>query len=95
MIHRGKFRKWFVDKVIDPVFPVGKRKMLKRKLFELNTGKKKMAVPVVADKETIASIKKAIAALFLWKTQKNWMQCWEQIFITNGLRRKLVSEPGN
>jgi hypothetical protein len=29
-----------------------KENMLKRKLFELNTGKKKTEAPVVADKET-------------------------------------------
>ena len=53
LINRGKFRKWFVDKIVDPIFPVGKRKMLKRKLFELNTGKKKQIEAPVTDKETI------------------------------------------
>ena len=31
LIKRGKFRKWMVEHIVDPVFPVGKRKMLKRK----------------------------------------------------------------
>lgn len=71
LINRGKFRKWVVDKIIDPVFPVGKRKMLKRKLFELNTGKKKTQdVPVIADKETIAAIKKQLQPYFFADTKE-------------------------
>ncbi|CAN5745530.1 hypothetical protein BH10BAC2_BH10BAC2_43920 [soil metagenome] len=70
LINRGKFRKWIVDKVIDPVFPVGKRKMLKKKLFEMNTGKKKTAAPVVADKETITAVKKQLQPYFLEDTKE-------------------------
>src|SRR3954454_3541494 len=39
IIKRGTVRKWMVDNLVDPFFSVGKRKMLKRKLFELNTRK--------------------------------------------------------
>jgi Sulfotransferase domain len=71
LINRGKFRKWVVDKIIDPVFPVGKRKMLKRKLFELNTGKKKASeAPAAADKETIAAVKKELQPYFLSDTKE-------------------------
>lgn len=70
LINRGKFRKWIVDKIIDPVFPVGKRKMLKKKLFEMNTGKKKTTAPVVADKETIAAVKKQLQPYFLADTKE-------------------------
>ena len=71
LINRGKFRKWVVDKIIDPVFPVGKRKMLKRKLFEMNTGKKKTGeAPTVTDKETIAVIKKQLQPYFLADTKE-------------------------
>jgi Sulfotransferase domain len=63
---QGKFRKWAVDNIIDPVFPVGKRKMLKRKLFELNTGKNQVAKPVQEEsKETIAAVKQALAPYFI------------------------------
>ena len=70
LIKRGKFRKWFVDKIVDPIFPVGKRKMLKRKLFELNTGKKNIKEAPVADKETIASVKKQLRKYFLADTKE-------------------------
>lgn len=63
---QGKLRKWAVDNIIDPVFPVGKRKMLKRKLFELNTGKNQVAKPVQEEsKETIAAVKQALAPYFI------------------------------
>src|SRR6476660_4179310 len=58
IIKHGKVRKWVVDNLVDPLFPVGKRKMLKRKLFEMNTGKKKTSQSSPeADKEIIEQIK--------------------------------------
>lgn len=66
LVNRSNFRKWVVDKVIDPFFPVGKRKMLKKKLFEMNTGKKQAVVAVKQeDKETVARIKKQLKPYFL------------------------------
>lgn len=63
---RGRARKWVVDNLVDPIFPVAKRKLLKRKLFEMNTGKAKAAqAPVpTADKQTIEKIKKQLAPYF-------------------------------
>lgn len=94
LIHRGKFRKWFVDKIVDPIFPVGKRKMLKRKLFELNTGKQKTEAPVVADKETIASIKKQLQPYFL-DDAKELDAMLGTDFYNKWFEKKLVGEPGN
>lgn len=66
LVNRSNARKWFVDKIIDPIFPVGKRKMLKKKLFEMNTGKKQPAVQVKQeDKETVARIKKQLKPYFI------------------------------
>lgn len=70
LIKRGKFRKWFVDKIVDPIFPVGKRKMLKRKLFELNTGKKKQIEAPVTSKEIIAEVKKQLQPYFIEDTKE-------------------------
>jgi Sulfotransferase domain len=65
LIKRGKVRKWVVDNLLDPFLPVGKRKMLKRKLFEMNTEKKKIGKPLPeADKETIDEIKKRLRPYF-------------------------------
>jgi len=94
LINRGKFRKWVVDKIIDPVFPVGKRKMLKRKLFELNTGKKKTAAPVVTDKETITAIKKQLQPYFL-EDAKELDGLLGTDFYTKWFAKKLVGETGN
>lgn len=44
IIKKSGFRKWVVDKIIDPIMPVNKRKLLKNKLFELNTSKQKQPV---------------------------------------------------
>ena len=43
MLKKNKLRKWFVDHLIDPWFPVNKRKMLKNKFFELNTSAQKQS----------------------------------------------------
>ena len=71
LVNRSSFRKWVVDKVIDPFFPVGKRKMLKKKLFEMNTGKKQAVVAAKQeDKETVARIKKQLKPYFLEDTRE-------------------------
>jgi hypothetical protein len=63
---RSNARKWVVDNIVDPIFPVAKRKLLKRKLFEMNTGKIKPAQASVptANKETVEKIKKQLAPYF-------------------------------
>jgi len=66
IIQHGRVRKWVVDNLVDPFFPVGKRKMLKRKLFEMNTEKKKTAqVLPETDEETIDKIKNRLRPYFL------------------------------
>ncbi|HEY6975257.1 MAG TPA: sulfotransferase domain-containing protein [Chitinophagaceae bacterium] len=66
IIQRGNVRKWVVDNLVDPFFPVGKRKMLKRKLFEMNTKKKKTAQLLPeTDKGTIDQIKNRLKPYFL------------------------------
>jgi hypothetical protein len=42
IINESKVKKWVIKNLIDFWFPVTKRKLLKQKLFELNTGKKKL-----------------------------------------------------
>jgi hypothetical protein len=66
IIKRGKVRKWIVDNLVDPFFPVGRRKLLKKKLFEINTGKKKTRQSLPdTDKETVEQIKKRLRPYFL------------------------------
>jgi hypothetical protein len=72
MIKRGKMRKWIVDNLVDPFFPVGKRKLLKRKLFEMNTDKKKTDQQSFreADKDSIEQIKKRLQPYFFEDTKE-------------------------
>ncbi len=66
LLNRSPMRKWVVDKIIDPVFPVGKRRMLKKYLFEWNTDKSKKPVEQQQEsKEEIARIKKQLAPHFM------------------------------
>lgn len=67
---RNPLRKWVVDKLIDPVFPVGKRKQLKQKVFEWNTGKQKVYEITTESKEEIAAIKLQLAPYFYEDAKK-------------------------
>lgn len=66
MINKGKLRKWIVDHIVDPIFPVGKRKMLKKKIFEFNTAKKKTPQPLLKEesKEAVQEIKQELSKYF-------------------------------
>lgn len=69
MLKKNKFRKWVVDHLIDPWFPVNKRKMLKNKFFELNTSTQKQ--PVVSSaisEEKMQSIKNSLREFYLHDT---------------------------
>lgn len=69
ILHKNKFRKWFVDYLIDPWFPVNKRKILKNKLFELNTStQKKSPVLSSVNEETMNSIKNRLREFYLHDT---------------------------
>ena len=41
ILSHNKYRTWLVDNLVDSWFPVNKRKILKKKIFEFNTSKKK------------------------------------------------------
>jgi sulfotransferase family protein len=69
MIKKNKFRKWVVDYLIDPWFPVNKRKMLKNKFFELNTSVQKQ--PVTSSEiseEKMRHIKNSLREFYLHDT---------------------------
>lgn len=69
VLSHNKFRKWIVDNIIDPVFPVTKRKALKKKIFEWNTDRNKKPETVepaemVLSKETKAALRSRLAPLY-------------------------------
>ena len=57
-----------VDHLIDPWLPVNKRKILKNKIFELNTLKQKQAAAAVTDEETLQSVKNKLREIYLHDT---------------------------
>lgn len=67
---KNPLRKWVVDHIVDPVFPVGKRKQLKQRIFEWNTGKAKPVSYSSESKEQIAHIKERLAPYFFEDTRK-------------------------
>lgn len=67
---KSPLRKWFVDNILDPVLPVGKRKKLKQKIFEWNTGKVRAVETAPESKEEVLSIKKQLEPHFYADTKK-------------------------
>ena len=66
MVSHNKYRKWLVDNLVDPIFPVTKRKLLKKKIFEFNTQKnKKPITEIVENNEVIENIKLKLAHYFI------------------------------
>ncbi len=65
IIKQGKVRKWIVKNFLDPFLPVGKRKMIKKKLFEMNTGKEKTGQLLPGNEETVEQIKKRLRPYFM------------------------------
>ncbi|MFT4152461.1 sulfotransferase domain-containing protein [Parafilimonas sp.] len=69
LVKKSGFHKWIVDNLIDPWLPVNKRKLLKNKMFELNTSRSgKQAAPVWAEEETIKKIQEKLTGLYLHDT---------------------------
>lgn len=69
MLYKNRFRKWMVDHLINPWFPVNKRKLLKNKFFELNTSKQKQPmVSHIISEERMEFIKKSLRELYLHDT---------------------------
>jgi len=71
ILKKSSARKWIVDHLIDPWFPVNKRKMLKNKLFELNTSKQKQPIAdTVISEETLEKVKSKLREFYLHDTAR-------------------------
>ena len=69
ILKKSSGRKWIVDHLIDPWLPVNKRKLLKNKIFELNTSRQKTAVADVAvNEETLQKLKARLRELYMHDT---------------------------
>ena len=66
ILKKSGLRKWVVENLIDPWMPVSKRKLLKNKMFELNTSKQKQPVAdVEISEEILQKIKNRLQELYL------------------------------
>ena len=69
IVKKSGFRKWIVDNIIDPIMPVNKRKMLKNKLFEMNTSKQKQPVAAIEiSEDTLKKVRSKLKEYYLHDT---------------------------
>lgn len=69
IVKKSSARKWVVDNLIDPWLPVNKRKLLKNKMFELNTSKQKQATDTVEiSEDVLQKIRARLSELYLHDT---------------------------
>jgi len=69
IVKKSSARKWIVDHLIDPWLPVNKRKLLKNKMFELNTSKQKQVTDTVEiSEEVMQKIRLRLSELYLHDT---------------------------
>jgi len=69
MVTKNGFRKWIVDHLVDPIMPVNKRKLLKNKIFELNTSKQKpLAETVEISEESLQKVRASLKELYMHDT---------------------------
>ncbi len=68
IVKKSGMRKWIVDRLIDPWLPVNKRKLLKNKMFEMNTSTGKQTPYVEVDENTIKKIKEKLTESYLHDT---------------------------
>jgi len=68
LLHKNKFRKWVVDHLVDPWLPVNKRKLLKNKIFELNTSKEKQPETATFNEEKMQVVQSKLREMYLHDT---------------------------
>jgi hypothetical protein len=68
IIKKSSTKKWIVDHLIDPWLPVNKRKLLKNKMFELNTSKQKQPADLQVSEETLEKIRAKLKEYYLHDT---------------------------
>ena len=70
LLQKNKFRKWLVDHLIDPWLPVNKRKLLKTKIFELNTARQNQPDVNASNSEQIPVLQNKLREIYLQDTTK-------------------------
>ncbi len=91
VLSHNKYRKWVVDHIIDPIFPVTKRKAFKKKIFEWNTNQNRNKESVNnasqnISKEVRLSIKENLLPLYATDTllldellHTNFFKIWHPV----------------
>jgi len=72
LIKQGKLKKFIIKHFVDPVMPRSKRKLMKQKIFEMNTGNKDAAVKDEKKElpEELKIIKEQLAEYFIKDAQQ-------------------------
>jgi|GEM_PF-477382 len=71
ILKKSSARKWIVDHLINPWLPVNKRKLLKNKMFELNTSKQKAsAAETEISEETMKKVRAKLKEFYLHDTAR-------------------------
>lgn len=72
LIKQNKLKKFIVKYFVDPVMPRSKRKLMKKKMFEMNTGNKNTSVKEEKQElpEALKAIKKQLSGYFIEDTQQ-------------------------
>lgn len=64
LIKQNKLKKWIVKYIVNPFMPRAKRKLLKKKMFEMNTAKNAAPPPDNENAAEIAGIKQSLVKYF-------------------------------
>lgn len=84
VLSHNKYRKWIVNNIIDPVFPVTKRKALKKRIFEWNTDRsikpaeRAIQTESTLSKETKMALRDKLAPIF-----KSDVQVLDELLLTD------------
>ena len=68
IVKKSGLRKWVVNNLIDPWLPVNKRKLIKNKMFEMNTSKQNQPAGTEINEATLQKIRTSLRELYLYDT---------------------------
>jgi len=69
LLKKNTLRKWVVDRLVNPWLPVNKRKLLKNRVFELNTAKQKQGITELKiTEETLQKIESRLREFYMHDT---------------------------
>jgi hypothetical protein len=65
IVKKSGLRKWVVNNLVDPWLPVNKRKLIKNRMFEMNTSKQDQPAGTEISEATLQKLKASLRELYL------------------------------